>query len=626
MTAAQSGGLETLLRQLLRLRGEMLERETQLEPHLSGVPEENRASARNLIHYIALRSHDLRDLQTTLARHGLSSLGRAEPHALWNLDAVLKLLYALVPLSTPTLAGGEAAVTPEEGDALLDRRTNALLGAAPRERGVRIMVTAPSEAGAAYSFVRDLVVAGMDCMRINCAHDDLDVWAGMVAHVRRAEAEVGRSCRILMDLPGPRVRTGPLEPGPEVIRIQPERDELGRVLRPARVWLTPAEDPAKPPSDADAQLPLPGDLLARLTAGHRVRFRDTRSKKRVLEVTGIEGGSRWAALGKTAYVATGTGLRLEGPDPDADELEYQVGRLPPVEQRLRLEIGDVLVLTREQDPGRPARVAGTGQVMEPARIACTPSEALDRVQVGERIWFDEGRIGGVIRAVHDREVRVEITSAKPGGSRLRGGKGINLPDSALSFPPLTERDLECLPFIARNADLVGYSFVRRAEDIRELQRRLAELGGAECGIVLKIETVRAFDQLPWLLLAAMHSPLLGVMIARGDLAVESGFPRLAEVQEEILWLCEAAHVPVIWATQVLEQLAKTGRPSRAEVTDAAMAERAECVMLNKGRYVLDAVRALDSILQRMQSHQEKKRPAMRRLHVAQAFFEAAGRQ
>ena len=120
--------------------------------------------------------------------------------------------------------------------------------------------------------------------------------------------------------------------------------------------------------------------------------------------------------------------------------------------------------------------------------------------------------------------------------------------------------------------------------------------------------------MPDLLLAGMRSPRLGVMIARGDLAVEMGWERLAEVQEEILWLAEAAHVPVIWATQVLETLAKRGLPSRAEITDAAMGERAECVMLNKGPHILEAIEALRDILGRMQAHQHKKRSMMRRLH------------
>jgi pyruvate kinase len=112
----------------------------------------------------------------------------------------------------------------------------------------------------------------------------------------------------------------------------------------------------------------------------------------------------------------------------------------------------------------------------------------------------------------------------------------------------------------------------------------------------------------------MGSPSVGVMIARGDLAVEMGYERLAEVQEEILWLAEAALVPAIWATQVLETLAKQGTPSRAEITDAAMGERAECVMLNKGPHILEAIHALDDILSRMQAHQHKKRAMLRRLH------------
>jgi pyruvate kinase len=94
------------------------------------------------------------------------------------------------------------------------------------------------------------------------------------------------------------------------------------------------------------------------------------------------------------------------------------------------------------------------------------------------------------------------------------------------------------------------------------------------------------------------------------------------VQEEILWMAEASHTPVIWATQVLENLARTGVPSRAEITDAAMSERAECVMLNKGPYVADAVRVLDDILTRMQGHQRKKSSMLRDLHIAERFLAA----
>ena len=167
--------------------------------------------------------------------------------------------------------------------------------------------------------------------------------------------------------------------------------------------------------------------------------------------------------------------------------------------------------------------------------------------------------------------------------------------------------------VARYADIVGMSFAQSAADVLALRARLVELGSPHVGMMLKIETQRGFEHLPEMLLASMTSPSAGVMIARGDLAVECGYERMAEVQEEILWACEAARMPVVWATQVLETLAKTGLPSRAEITDAAMGGRAECVMLNKGPHILDTMRTLDDILRRMQAHQSKKRPLLRAL-------------
>src|SRR5690606_34244840 len=220
---------------------------------------------------------------------------------------------------------------------------------------------------------------------------------------------------------------------------------------------------------------------------------------------------------------------------------------------------------------------------------------------------------GVVDEARPDGLRVRITDADLRGSRLRAGKGINLPDTDLRLPALTAEDLENLPFVVSRADAVSLSFVRSAADVEHLLERLGALGGTDLGVILKVETVSGFENLPAILFAAMSSARVGVMIARGDLAVEAGYGRLAEVHEQILWLCEAAHVPVIWATQVLDRLARTGRPSRAEITDAAASGRAECVMLNKGPYVDAAVRFLDDVLHRMSDHQRKKDSLLRRL-------------
>ena len=284
-------------------------------------------------------------------------------------------------------------------------------------------------------------------------------------------------------------------------------------------------------------------------------------------------------------------------------------------QFLLLKPGDQLLLTRAPLPGKPA-VYDRERLVAPASIACTLPTVFADVRPNEQIWFDDGKIGGVIEAVEPEVIHVRITMAKPAGDKLGADKGINLPDSRLRLPGLTEKDVHDLTFIAEHADLVGLSFVKGIDDVRRLQDQLARLRADHLGIVLKIETRSGFERLPHLLLAAMRGPCVGVMIARGDLAVECGYERLAEVQEEILWVCEAAHIPVIWATQVLENLAKKGVPSRAEITDAAMGERAECVMLNNGPHLVDAVRVLDDSLRRMETHQHKKTARLRSLRLS----------
>ena len=606
--------LAALTAELERARAEMLALEASHAGTLAGILEEQRESARNLLHYLALRDKDRRPLQEQLARRGLSSLGRCEAHVLATVEAVLSVLRAL------TGSVGPEEVTPpalgfDAGPAILERHTGALLGSAPDGRDVRIMVTMPREAAGDYALVRDLLIAGMDCMRINCAHDEIVAWGAMIANLRRAEAEAGRSCSVYMDLAGPKLRTGPLAPGPAVIKWHPRRDAYGRVTAPARIWLTPAERPCPAPEAADATLPMPGSWLARLQGGDTITFRDARRARRSLRVADEAEGGWWAECEKTAYVTSALPLRLRAQDGDKDE-EAPIGDVPVAERPLVLHTGDTLLLTRELRPGCPAAYDPQGTLLSPAAIGCTLPQAFADVRVGERIWLDDGKIGGTIRAVGAEEIEVAITQADAKGSRLRADKGINLPDTDLHLPALTEQDLRNLPFVAAHADAVGYSFVRTPEDVAALQSRLAALGAGKLGIVLKIETRASFEALPSLLLAAMRCPCAGVMIARGDLAVECGYERMAELQEEILCVAEAGHMPVVWATQVLEGLAQRGVPSRAEISDAAMGERAECVMLNKGPYMVEAVQALDGILRRMQGHQSKKSALLRGLRLA----------
>ncbi len=467
------------------------------------------SSALNLAEYLALRRHDLRSLQTALIPWGLSSLGRIEARVMPNLDAVIATLAVLCGSKSVGHIKRPPIESFFEGDRLLQQHTEELFGQSPPQRRVRIMVTLPSEAATNYEMVREMIQRGATCLRINCAHDSTESWKSMIEHIRQAEQETGTPCKIMMDLAGLKIRTGPV--------------------------------------------------------------------------------------------------------------------FAPLDQK-RLFKGDQILLLRcvpkleseaKTDKSTPSQV-------DHFQTCCTAPEILDLLGVDTPVYIDDGKIRTRVVDTHypvgdgKPGLLLQVTHASPKGVKLLPEKGLNFPDTVLPLSPLTEKDLSDLDFVAIHADIIGYSFVQCSNDIellqKELNKRLVKQN-FQPAIVAKIETAIAVSNLPELIIYAAGKQSFGVMIARGDLAVEIGYQRLAEIQEEILWLCEAAHIPVIWATQVLESLVKNGTPSRGEMTDAAMAERAECVMLNKGPFIAEAITILDDVLTRMETHQLKKTPQLRALHL-----------
>jgi pyruvate kinase len=595
--------------QLIRERAEALE--LRFEAELKEVHPDFVASARNLLHYVALRQFDIGELQERLAELGLSSLGRAEHHVLASIHAVQRALLRLYSDETVDSDTGHLPFPP--GEKRLQLHARALLGEPPAKRAVPIMVTLPTEAADDGDYVRDLVAAGMDLARINCAHDTRETWSEMVRNVRCASEKLGKPCRIMMDLGGPKFRTGLLEPGPKVLRLRPKRDALGQVHAPRRVRFVSEDEPWTGTKSAVVQVPRRAIELAEI--GDVIRFRDTRGRRRKLEVAVKDNKGLVLELYKTAYIGTGLGFRLLSRT-TGEEAEFRFGELPPVEEPIVLQVGDILVLTSDGMPGAPAVRDNKDNVTVPAQVSCQPVEIFGQVSVDDPVSLDDGRIEGVVEKVSNGEIVLRITSAKPTGSRLRSNKGVNFPATDLELAGVTAKDREDLAFVVEHADAVALSFVRRPEDVIALQEELRKYPERNVPIVAKIETKRAFNALPQILLAVMRQYPAGMMIARGDLAVECGWVRLAEIQEEMLWICEAAHVPVIWATQVLEGAAKRGTPTRAEITDAAMSQRADCVMLNKGPNILGAIHTLDKILRKMQRHHDKKSARLARLSIS----------
>ncbi len=589
-------------------------------PHLRR--RDYRWSAANLAAYIALRRHDLRPIQAHLATLGLSSLGRCEGHVLAALTAVIQALRQMTGGRVGRLRTASVALAMTRDQALLRRHTNRLFGAASTNRWTRFMVTLPSEAATDYGFIQELFKHGMNCARINCAHDNPAAWQAMIQNLRRAEREAGRSCRILMDLGGPKLRTGPVNSGKPLLRIRVKRDERGHAQQPALVILdasglaSHAAVDAKTGNGAPVRIAVARYWLDQLRPGDCVDFVDLRERERSLIV--VKRLSESACLThaqRSAWIDQTTVLtHLPGRGRQQPGAITAVGgfAMPPLE--IRLEHDDLLLLTREGLPGEPRRINKRGKVIAPAHISCSEPRVFAALKIGHHVWIDDGKVGAVVEALDERGAWLRVTHSRPGGERIAPGKGLNFPDSEIPLPALSETDLADLDFATKHADIVGFSFVRNAADMDALVQALAERERPKIGIIAKIETRAAVTNLPEIIVHGAGSHPFGVMIARGDLAVEIGYERMAEIQEEILWLCEAAHVPVTWATQVLEGLVKRGRPTRAEISDAAMAGRAECVMLNKGPYLFQAMSVLDNVVGRMQHHQRKKTAQFRALH------------
>jgi pyruvate kinase len=283
-----------------------------------------------------------------------------------------------------------------------------------------------------------------------------------------------------------------------------------------------------------------------------------------------------------------------------------IGTLPRAARDAFLSPGDEFLLN----------ASGRSRSRRLPVIACPEPELLASVRPGDRVILDDGKIAAVAASRTAEGLHCRVLRALKLPTRVRSGRGLAFPDSHVAMGALGPQDEVALRFALEHADGVEVSFVNSRHDVALVADRLRAAGRPEFGMVLKLETREAMRNLPEILFEALRYDAVGIMIARGDLAVELSFERLAEMQEELLWFGEACHLPVIWATQVLDTLAHTGVPTRAEVTDAAMSMRAECVMLNQGPYIGAAVRTLADIICKMEAHQYKKRSLYRPLALA----------
>lgn len=272
---------------------------------------------------------------------------------------------------------------------------------------------------------------------------------------------------------------------------------------------------------------------------------------------------------------------LQGP-------KLRAGVLPPA--GIELKVGDVLLLYPE---GQTPKLSTHGRKAIPISAEIALSVSQDAT-TGSRVLFDDGKISTRVSQVSPPELVVEVEV----GGLLKSNKGMNLPGTPLSIPCLTEKDLEDLKFgLSQGVDAVALSFVRSAQDIEDLRREMAKVTQDPPLVIPKIERVEAIAEKDSIIEVSD-----GLLIARGDMAVEIGAEYVPTVQKDLIHACNALGVPVITATQMLESMISSPTPTRAEASDVANAvfDGTDAVMLSaetaSGDYPRDSVRTMARII------------------------------
>ncbi len=257
-------------------------------------------------------------------------------------------------------------------------------------------------------------------------------------------------------------------------------------------------------------------------------------------------------------------------------------------------------------------VTGSPGTVEPGHVIFSTSypNFIEEVQPGQRVLLDDGNVHlQCIEKIGPGEKHT-LTCKVIHGGRITSHKGINLPDTELSVPALTERDYQCADFaVKKEFDFLALSFVRRASDVRQLKDHLRKLGARQDGIdtltsktcipvISKIEKPQAMEDIE-----AIVNETDGIMVARGDLGVEMDLAEVPVLQKRIVGLCHEYGKPVIVATQMLQSMIESPNPTRAEVSDVANAifDGVDAVMLSGetavGKWPVDAVKMMSRIEQ-----------------------------
>ncbi|MBU0631032.1 hypothetical protein KKA17_00130 [bacterium] len=568
----------------------------------------------NLNQYLRLRRDDWTKLQEKLFLLSLSSLGRSYAHVAASIDTLHDQMSSSLGYEeiSKELMEEFHHLTIQESINIASDNAKALFGGKSSSKlskqTTSLMITLPSHAAENDGeLIRKLAGSKVNIFRINTAHDTPVIWremADVIASVNENK-DKNEKIKIFVDLAGPKIRTGKIREIDLPVEVGSNKIEKDVFLYHNEQKSKAESTDAKTLQKLPAQIVVDKKFFKSLQDDSSIKVLDMNGKRAKIKVIAIEEDYARCTIDKKVFLDKNSLLKSKKRESFIKNIEMQT-------EPIRVFVGESVRITQKNILGTSAIKDKEGDIAEPALISCSQNGILENVNIGDKVFIDDGKIGLEVIDKKEDEILCKVTTAKENGVLIKEEKGINFPNNYIRTPALTSTDKENLLSVIDFADSFSISFCQNAEDIREIQEILHQKNRDDIGIIAKIETKQAVTNMPEILKQLLKSKNSGVMIARGDLAIEVGFENLAYIQEALLDICDAAHIPVIWATQVLESKMKNNLPSRAEVTDAAMSSRAECVMLNKGAFTFDTIDVLTSILHDMHSIFKKNKQLLKK--------------
>ena len=583
-----------------KIYAELVDVKTKISKDLDKI--ENK-SLKNLKAYVNLRNMDITTLQNELTSIGLSSLGRSQCCVINSLNKDIFILSKLLNREyLQTEEDREALSFEEANEIMLENAT--VFGEKNTTFKTRVMVTLPTPTSQTPQLIKELIANGTSVLRINTAHDDASAWKQMAQIIKDENQAQQKETKIYVDLAGPKIRTSHIKkvftPFTIGSKKEPELVEIAPQSQPGAV--TRASYKELDGTLQEASLVVSDEAYAHLLKASHIKIDDF-ERETIQKFDCIQQGERiFAKVNRKITVYEDTNVKIVTKHHKYVSALYNLDLKP---QKIRLFRGNKIIITLKDILG--CQNYQYNGIEYNAIIGCTNKEIFDYVKIDDVVFIDDGKIGCIVREINDIGLVCEVNIAKDKGVVLKEEKGINFPNSDLQLSAITPSDEKNFEEIVVFADLIGISFAQTGDDIEKLKSMLTNKGKFDVAIVPKIETKIAIKNLPQILQSLLRWKKYALMIARGDLAIEVGFENLPYIQEEIYGICEAAHVPVIYATQILEGQMKNNIPSRAEVIDAAFSQRADCVMLNKGPFVVGTVIAIKNILRKIHMLYQKNR-------------------